>query len=368
MQSFREFIPVVRQSIVAGVSRPIIYLGRVFFLILAALLCLLLTHQSFGQCPIRKGPSYWGRSHINARTISPNGEWISMSTTDGVVWLLQVRNHTDIAAKIPLVTCDETSVQALAFSPDSSILAVGDGYGVIRLFATTRGKQIRELHEASWVLEVRFDDSNILFSNGNYGLSVWDIAQSKRIAVIQGGNCDGAGNCIAEIYDHYALSPDRSFVALAGTYISGIIVRDRTGRLTARIPALDESSSFTFRPKRPANLIVADGYGHISSWDAATGKLLRQLSASLHPYIWLAFIPGSDTNLLTFDAASARVWNVETGKALKGWTQDGDERFVSPDGEWITNARAGRIEVPHIPESHLLTEIQYRSYGQIGVH
>jgi WD40 repeat protein len=297
--------------------------------------------------------------------LSPNGQWISLKTGDGVVWLLQVENHTSIAAKVALIPCDETSVQALAFSPDSSILAVGDGNGVIRIFETITGRQIRELHEDSWVLELRFESTNILISNGNYGLSVWDVARSKRIAIVPGARCNSAGDCAYEIYDHYALSPDQSLLALAGRYISGIVVRDLAGRLTARIPALNETFSFTFRPGRASNLIVADGQGQISSWDAATGKLLNEFPASLNPYIRLAFVPGSDSSLLTFDSASANVWDCDTGKVSHGWKSVEDGRFLSPDRKWITDSAAARIEVPHISESHLLMNIRYKSYGQI---
>ena len=55
--------------------------------------------------------------------------WISIKTGDGVVWLLRVESRKGIAAKVALIPCVDTSVEALAFSPDSSLLAVGDGNG-----------------------------------------------------------------------------------------------------------------------------------------------------------------------------------------------------------------------------------------------
>jgi WD40 repeat protein len=332
--------------------------------------CLFLSDQCSGQCPVHNDvvPRSFGPSHIQTRTLSPNGQWISIKTGDGVVWLLQVENRARIAAKVALIPCVESSVQALAFSPDSSLLAVGDGNGIIRIFDTAAGRQVREFHEDSWVLELHFDSRNILISNGNYGLSIWNVAQSRRITLIPGARCDSAGNCTYEIYDHYALSPDQNFLALSGRYISGIIVRDLAGKVTSLIPALDESPSFAFRPGRPSNLFVADGQGHISSWDAATGKLLKEFPATLHPYIRLAFVPGSDANLLTFDSASANVWNCDTEKVLHGWKPVEDGHFLSSDGAWITNSAVARIEVPHIPESHLLMNIRYKSYGQIVVH
>lgn len=289
---------------------------------------------------------------------------MGLKTGDGVVWLLQVKNRTQISAKTALISC--TTASAAAFSPDSSMLAVGDG-SVIRVFETATAKQLTELHDASWALELKFDRANILISSHNSGLSVWDVARSKRLTLIPQTRCDSAGNCTYEIYDHYSLSPDQTRLALAGRNISGIVVRDLEGKITAQIPALNETFSFAFRPARPSNLIVADGKGHIASWNAATGELLREFSASLHPFIRLAFVPGSQTDLVTFDAASALVWNIDNGQILQHWRPLDEGRFVSPDGKWVTNPGPGFLEVPRLAERHLIAGIRYKSYGDIVV-
>jgi len=61
---------------------------------LLSLVCLAFAVRCSGQCPIRpyNDPPGWavehsGRSRIEARILSPDGQWIAFSTTDGVVWL-----------------------------------------------------------------------------------------------------------------------------------------------------------------------------------------------------------------------------------------------------------------------------------------
>jgi WD40 repeat protein len=335
---------------------------------LFSLLCLILAARCSGQCPIRpyNDPPGWavehsGRSRIEARILSPDGQWIAFSTTDGVVWLLDVKS----GEKTALVPCDETSIQAFAFSPDSSLLAFGDGNGIIRLYDVRTRTQIKELHDPEWVLILQFDDPSYLLAEGNYGLSIWDLTSSKRLALIPEFRCESPTSCSREIYDHFALSPSKKVVALAGRYISGIVVRNISGEVSARIPALDETTSFAFMPGRPSNLFVADEQGDISSWEATTGKLLSKFPAHLHRYVRLAFLPGSETRLLAYDAASAQVWDVDRAKLLETWKPVKNGHFLSPDGKWMSYAETERVDMPHVLGDDALKNLQYKTSTQI---
>jgi WD40 repeat protein len=333
-----------------------------------SLVCLVFAVRCSGQCPIRPydDPPGWavehsGRSRIEAKTLSPDGQWIAFSTTDGVVWMLDVNS----GEKITLLPCDETSIQTFAFSPDSSLLAFGDGNGIIRLYDVRTRTQIKELHDPEWVLILQFDGPKYLLAEGNYGLSIWDLTSSKRLALIPEFRCESPTSCSREIYDHFALSPSKKVVALAGRYISGIVVRNLSGEVSARIPALDETTSFTFRPGRASNLFIADEQGDIASWEATTGKLLSKFPAHLHRYVRLAFLPGSDTRLLAFDAASAQVWDVERAKLLETWKPVIDGHFLSPDGGWMSYAETERVDVPHILGDDALKNLRYKTSTQI---
>ncbi len=324
--------------------------------------------RSDGQCPVRpyNDPPGWavehsGRSSIQAKVLSPDGQWIVFSTTDGVVWLLQVKTNE----KSALLPCDETSIQAIVFSPDSSLVAFGDGNGVVRIYDVRSRTQIKELHDPEWVLILKFEGPNYLLAEGNYGLSIWDINSSKRLALIPESRCNSPTDCSREIYDHFVVSPDKKVVALAGRYIPGIIVRNVAGEVASRIPALDETSSFTFRPGNASNLFVADKQGNISSWEATTGKLLKKFPAHLHPCVRLAFLPGTDARLLAFDGVSAQVWDVDTAKLLEIWKLVKDGHFVSPDGRWVTYPETERVEIPHILGDDALTNLRYKTSAQI---
>jgi len=302
-----------------------------------------------------------GRSRIEAKILSPDGQWITFSTADGVVWLLDVKS----SEKTALLPCDETSIQALAFSPDSSLLAFGDGNGIIRIYDVRTRTKIKELHDPEWVLILRFDGPNFLLAEGNYGLSIWDLTSSKRLALIPESRCDSPTNCSREIYDHFALSPSRKVVALAGRYISGIVVRNLSGVISARIPALEETSSFTFRPGRASNLFVADEQGDISNWEATTGKLLSKFPAHLHRYVRLAFLPGSDNRLLAFDATSAQVWDVDHAKLLQTWKPAKDGHFLSPNGKWMSYSETERVDIPHVFGDDILKNLRYKTSAQM---
>jgi hypothetical protein len=99
--------------------------------------------------------------------------------------------------------------------------------------------------------------------------------------------------------------------------------------------------------------------------DEPPAKLLTEFPATAGPYIRLAFVPGSDTNFLAFNSASANVLNCDTGKLLNAWKPAEDGHFLSLDRKWMTNSADFRIEAPHILESRLLKDIRYKSYGEI---
>ena|SRR2546427_11275758 len=154
---------------------------RSFRFLIFSIVYSILPLRSDGQCPVRpfNDPPGWavehsGRSSIQAKVQSPDGQWIVFSTTDGVVWLLDVKTNE----KSALLACDETSIQAIVFSPDSSLVAFGDGNGVVRIYNVRSRTQIKELHDPEWVLILKFEGSNYLLAEGNYGLSIWDINSS----------------------------------------------------------------------------------------------------------------------------------------------------------------------------------------------
>jgi len=109
---------------------------------------------------------------------------------------------------------------AVVFSPDSQIIAAGDGSGYIHLWQPVTGQAIREALQANseTVDSIAFSpDGTRIVSGGNDGaLRIWDIRTGQIALTFEYGNygtpSDGSSPSVYSV----AYSPDGRSIATAG--------------------------------------------------------------------------------------------------------------------------------------------------------
>jgi len=138
--------------------------------------------------------------HQGAVALSPDGEWLAVGELNGEIRLLDLLT----AGKDRRIGAADESVTALAFSPDSKLLASGSGFAdkTIRLWTVATGEAAGTLagHD-SWVSSLTFapDARTLASASGDQTIRFWDVANHKQISLLRGH--------LNEVYS-LAFSPD----------------------------------------------------------------------------------------------------------------------------------------------------------------
>jgi WD40 repeat protein len=218
-------------------------------------------------------------------------------------------------------------VHSFSFSSDGRLILVGGYRGMVQLYETTTGKEIKSfIGHAAPVNSVAFssDDSLILSGSGDfhdkdYSARLWDAKTGIEIRKFEGHTLD---------VNSVAFSPDDQ-LALTGS-------ADKTAIL----------------------------------WDVKTGKEVRRFMGHIDGITAALFSPDGRLVLTVSEDQTARLWRTSTGKEICRLIsfRDGTWVVVTPDGRFDTN-NLERIEglhwvMPDDPLAALPVEIFMRPYYQ----
>ncbi len=228
-----------------------------------------------------------GRLDLDAATLSADGQTFAAGD------FLNYNRHValwDVGGKAPRVTFQAhgSAYQALALSPDGTLVATGDGVGTMFLVDTATGAT-RELAAHQRVASVVFSpDGKLLCSAGSRPdvAIIWDVASGKRLRDLVGHTSS---------ISRAVFSPDGKRLATAAW--------DNTVRL----------------------------------WDPATGAAGPLLSGHGGPVRGIAFSRDGRTLVSASDDRTMMLWDAASGAALA-------TVFVTRDGQWLVIGADGRVD------------------------
>ncbi len=237
------------------------------------------------QCLLQTDFHGYDFSHLTIRQANLN------STT------LHKVNFADADLSQSIFTESFGGIQSVAFSPDGTLLAMGDIQGLVHLWQVEGSKRLFTLiGHTGWVGSVAFgpDGQTIVSSSADTTLKLWDVHTGECLRTFRGHQ---AGVWVV------AFSPDGQFLA-SGSH-------DRTNKL----------------------------------WQVSTGKYLKTLDADSNFVRGLAFSPSGQT-LASSGAKTINIWNIRTGQCLK--TLSGHDEIIwsiafSPDGQTIASANNDKL-------------------------
>ncbi len=241
----------------------------------------------------------------------------------------------------------EEQVVALAFSPDSRLLATGAGFveSSIRLWDVATSREITRLEgHRTWVSSLVFwpDGQTLASSSADQTIRVWDIsdvrssANAPRRSIrsrFRGSDVDQARNQTTlrghqlEVWS-LALLPDNTTLA-SGCKDGTVYVWDTTRRPRDRsrftLPA--PVRSWRFAPDSQS-IVAVDPQGRASRWhgeDFQEVHPLAELGPSPLPYL---ISPDGRFALVTTAGGHFRIWDLERGVVLPDWRPNASQRIV----------------------------------------
>ena len=257
------------------------------------------------------------------------------------------------AARLPgtgVLTSDRASVNAVAYSPEGKILAVGSGSGIVRLWNVDTQRQIGAplgtLNHASLIESVAFspDGKKVAAASKDGIVRLWDVATHQLFGRPLTGDVSAA------IYS-IAFSPDGDLLA-AGHSDGTVQLWDvASGQQAGPSLHAGEVTSVAFSPD--GTILATCGYdkadhGTVQLWDVSSrqpigGPLERDNFTGSLEYIGeffsVAFSPDSKTLAAGEGDGIVQLWNVTSRKETGSlFTQDASEiRSVafSPDGSFL---------------------------------
>lgn len=262
----------------------------------------------------------------NAREVvwSPDGKWLGIAGY--YIYIYDAKTFKQIKVI-------DKGASSIAFSPDSTRLALGQSVGSIIILKVEGWGEPQTLTDSENASSVAFSpDGETLAATVDQVVKRWDVSSGKVIDTIP----------IGSTQSNVIFSPDGKLLAVAGGQAGGDIklLETKTGTVLHVLTGhTNWIKNLAFSPDG-TSLASACVDKDVKLWDVAKGIELRTLSGHEGYVESVAFSPDGKLLASVSWDLTVKLWNVAHGQELRSLTGHSDRILsvaFSPDGSLLAS-------------------------------
>jgi WD40 repeat protein len=297
---------------------------------------------------------------VCAVAYSPDGTTLASAGKDQAIRLWDL---TGVEPKVSQVLKGhEGDIASVAFSADGKALASGDWRGMVLLWdlskaqARLRAKLPPQPPPAQLLVEYhgRFKNQAVAFSpdgtmlatSSLYEVVLWDLKNlpPRVIRILNPKTKLGArgANNYPSVVQTLAFSPDGKTLAAGHYDDGGTLLWDMTGDLQHETTRLDTGNTRTVAFSPNGKLLVSARSGQVWAVSGATAKLAAELSGQPYGFDSVAFSPDGKT-LVSGGGSAVGLWDFTGAEPkaklpVKGHDDEVRAVVISPDGRTLASS------------------------------
>jgi WD40 repeat protein/ABC-type oligopeptide transport system substrate-binding subunit len=251
---------------------------------------------------------------VTAVAFSPDGKLLATSSLDGVA-LVWETGTGKLLTSLPSNTTAPDQSPAVSFSPDGQFILTNSDEHYGRVWEVKTGRLVSSHLFNSGIHTSRFSpDGKTIISMTRTDLTLWETATGSELNNLY--SLQISPDLPFDTLRAVTFSPDGKLIGLAGPASTARVLEAATGKVLFELGGHSGAVNTIYFSPDSQLIATASDDKTARVWEAKNGNLLYQLNGHSGRVLQASFSPDNRLIVTTSDDKTARLWEAATGKPL----------------------------------------------------